>query len=118
MIHDRSLLTSRTLDFRVFCDLVHDPYDWGPHSGNEPGKCPSYLVRAPLHSLVLFQGQIFAVRILAAKLLNTDLNFALDFWGGFFLLFLPRKRPQTIHQQETCTLVPKNSPRISAEALS
>ena len=30
------------------------------------------------------QGQILAVWILAAKLPNSDLNFAVDFWGGFF----------------------------------
>ena len=40
------------------------------------------------------QGQILAVWILAVKLPNSDLNFAVDVWVDFFLLFLPRKRPE------------------------
>ena len=38
------------------------------------------------------QGQILAVWILASKLLNSDLEIAVDFWVDFFLLFFPRKR--------------------------
>ena len=46
------------------------------------------------------QGRILAVWILAAKLPNSDLNFAVDFWVDFFLLFvLQRKRPPKIHQK-------------------
>ena len=40
------------------------------------------------------QSQILAVWILAAKLLNSDLNFAVDFWVDFLLLFFPRKKAQ------------------------
>ena len=39
-----------------------------------------------------FPGQILAVWILAAKLPNSDLNFAVDFWVDFFLLFFPRRK--------------------------
>ena len=45
------------------------------------------------------QGQIPAVWILAAKLPNSDLNFAVDFLVDFFLLFFPRKK------------APKNPPK-------
>ena len=38
------------------------------------------------------QGRILAVWILAPKLPNSDLNFAVDFWVDFFLLFFPRKK--------------------------
>ena len=38
------------------------------------------------------QGRILAVWILAAKLPNSDLNFAVDFSVDFFFLFFPRKR--------------------------
>ena len=48
------------------------------------------------------QGRILAVWILAAKLPNSDLKIAVDFWVDFFLLFFPRKKaqnnpPQIIH---------------------
>ena len=52
----------------------------------------------PKFSLIS-QGWILAVWILAAKLPNSDLNFAGDFLVDFFLLFFPRKRPEKIHQK-------------------
>ena len=41
---------------------------------------------------LIFQDQILAVWILAAKLPNSDLNFTVDFGVDFFLLFSPRKK--------------------------
>ena len=69
------------------------------------------------------QGQIPAVWILAAKLPNSDLNFAVDFLVDFFLLFFPRKEAQKISTEKspakfTWDFVRKNSHRISAEAFS
>ena len=43
----------------------------------------------------IVKGQILAVWILAAKLLCSDLNFAVDFGVEFFLLFFQGKRPQS-----------------------
>ena len=63
------------------------------------------------------QGQVLAVSILAAKVPNSDSNFAVEFCMDFLLLFFPRKKapkstknPQQIHSE--------NSPQISAEAFS
>ena len=42
-----------------------------------------------------FQGQILAVWILATKLPNSNLNFAVDFWVDFLLLFFQGKGPKT-----------------------
>ena len=69
------------------------------------------------------QGRILAVGILAAKLPNSDLNFAVDFWVDFFLLFLskekgPKKSTKKSPAKFTRDFVRKNSPRISAEAFS
>ena len=68
------------------------------------------------------QGRILAVWILSAKLPNSDLNFAVDFWVDFFSCFFQGKRPEKIHQKSpakfTQDFVRKNSPRISAEAFS
>ena len=55
----------------------------------------------------------------AAKLPNSDLNFAVDFLVDFFLLFFQEKA-EKIHKKSpakfTRDFVPENSPRISAEA--
>ena len=61
--------------------------------------------------------------ILAAKLPNSDLNFGVDFWGDFFLLFFskakgPKKSTKKSPAKFTRDFVRKNSPRISAEAFS
>ena len=53
---------------------------------------------------VFSQGQILAVWIFAAKLPNSDLNFAVDSWVDFFDLFLPRKKAPPKNT--------KNSPRV------
>ena len=45
-----------------------------------------------LYEKAFSRGQILAVWILAAKLPNSDLNFAVDFWVDFFRLFLPRQK--------------------------
>ena len=37
--------------------------------------------------------------VLAAKLPNSDLNFAVDFWGDFFSYFIQGKRPKKIHKR-------------------
>ena len=44
-----------------------------------------------------FQGQILAVWSLAAKLPNSDLSFAVDFWGGFLPPFFPKENPHKSH---------------------
>ena len=66
------------------------------------------------------QGQILAVWTLAAKLPNSDLNFA--FGVDFVVLFFPREKARKAHQKFpakfTRDFVRKNSPRISAEAFS
>ena len=69
------------------------------------------------------QGRILAAWILAAKLPNSDLNFAVDFLVDFFLLFYPRKKAREKSTEKspvkvTRDFVQKNSPRISAEAFS
>ena len=53
------------------------------------------------------QGQILAVWILAAKLPNSDLKFAVDFLVDFFLLFFPRKKARKNPPKNP----PQNSPR-------
>ena len=64
------------------------------------------------------QGQIIAVWILAAKLPNSDLNFAVDFWVDFSTCCFPREKAQKIHQKISCKFhlgpCPENSPRIYA----
>ena len=77
----------------------------------------------PYHPNTNDQGQILAVWILAAKLPNSDLNFAVDFCVDFFVLFFPRKEaqkypPKNPPQNTPGNLVGKISPRISAEAFS
>ena len=72
---------------------------------------------------IVLQGRILAVWILAAKLPNSDLNFAVDFLVDFFLLFFPRKKarknpPKNPPQNSPGTLFGKFPPRISAEAFS
>ena len=47
----------------------------------------------------MIQGQILAVWILAAKLPNSDLNFAVDFLVDFSSFFCQGKRPEKIHQK-------------------
>ena len=66
------------------------------------------------------QGRILAVWILAAKLPNSVLNFAVDFGVDFSLLFFPRKKKSTRKSPAKFTqdLIRKISPRISAEAFS
>ena len=58
-----------------------------------------------------------AVWILAAKLPNSDLNFAVLFWGGFFLFFLPteegptkirQRMPQQNHPEHCLEKSPSN----------
>ena len=48
--------------------------------------------------------------IFAAKLPNSDLKIAVDFWVDFFLLFLPRKKARKNP--------PKNPPQNSPRTLS
>ena len=66
------------------------------------------------------QGQILAVWILAAKLPNSDLNFAVDFWVDFPVFSEengpknPPRKARKIAQES----VRKNSHPISAEAFS
>ena len=55
----------------------------------------------------LNQGQILAVWILAAKLPNSDLNFAVDFGVDLFLLFSPRETAQ----KKSAKKSPANPPR-------
>ena len=68
------------------------------------------------------QGRILAVRALAAKLPNSDLNFAVDFCVDcppvFFFPKKARKKSQKIPRKITQDFVRKNPPRISAEAFS
>ena len=68
----------------------------------------------------LGQGQILVVWILAGKLPNSDFNFALDFIGGsiFPSFFLFSSKEDQESPRQTKPSVGKNSPRISAEALS
>ena len=56
---------------------------------------------------VVSQGQILAVWILAAKLPNSDLNFAVDFWGIFSSCF-SKEKAQKIPPENP----PQNSPRV------
>ena len=53
------------------------------------------------------QGRTLAVWILAAKLPNSDLNFAVDFFVDFFLLFFPRRKARKNPPKNP----PQNSPR-------
>ena len=53
------------------------------------------------------QGHILAVWILAAKLPNSDLNFAVDFSVDFFLLLFPRKKAR----KKSTKHPPQNSPK-------
>ena len=53
------------------------------------------------------QGRILAKWILAAKLPNSDLNFAVDFLVDFFLLLFPRKKARKVPPKNP----PQNSPR-------
>ena len=67
------------------------------------------------------RGQILEVWILAAKLPNSDLNFAVDLGWIFPPPLFPRKRPTKNPPQNSPLNSPgnpfqKNSPRISAEA--
>ena len=55
------------------------------------------------------QDRILAVWILAAKLPNSDLNFAVDFLVDFFLLFFPRKKARKNPPKNP----PQNSPGTS-----
>ena len=70
------------------------------------------------------QGQILTEWTLAAKLPNSDLNFAVDFWVHFFpRVFSPRKKARIKSTKKspakfTQGFVRKNSPRISAETFS
>ena len=64
-----------------------------------------------------------SVWILAAKLPNSDLDFAVDFLVDFFLLFFRRKNRRKKSTEKspakfTWDFVRKNSPRISAEAFA
>ena len=52
----------------------------------------------------LCEGQILAVWILAAKLPNSDMNFAVDVWVEFLLLLYPRKN---IQEKIPCKIRPK-----------
>ena len=61
------------------------------------GVCPLRFV--PLSAALNSQGRILAVWILAAKLPNSDLNFAVDFLVDFSSYFFQRKRPEKIHQK-------------------
>ena len=45
------------------------------------------------------RSQIHTVWILAAKLPNSDLNFAVDFWSIFSSCFFQGERPEKIHQK-------------------
>ena len=69
-----------------------------------------------------YQGRILAVWILAAKLPNSDLNFAVDFVFYFSSFFSKEKGPKKSTKKSpakfTQDFVQKNSPRISAEAFS
>ena len=47
------------------------------------------------------QGQILAVWILAVGLPDSDLNFAVDFCGGFFLFFSKAKEPEKFTKKKT-----------------
>ena len=42
--------------------------------------------------LIISQGRILAVWILAPKLPNSDLKIAVDFWVDFFLLFFSKEK--------------------------
>ena len=71
-------------------------------------RCGFLYCRSVFGTLVpVYQGQILAVWILAAKLPNSDLNFAVDFWVDFFVLFFPRKKARKNPPKNP----PQNSPR-------
>ena len=69
------------------------------------------------------QAQILAVWIVAAKLPNSDLNLAVDFWMDFFVLFFPRKMGQNKQKKSakksptkfTQSFGRNSSPRISVD---
>ena len=65
------------------------------------------LPKRPIFYYSNSQGWIFAVWILATKLPNSDLNFAVDFLVDFFLLFFQGKRPAKNPPKNP----PQNSPR-------
>ena len=60
---------------------------------------------------VLKQGRILAAWILAAKLPNSDLNFAVDVLVDCFLLFFPRRKAQKNPPKNP----PRNSPGTCSE---
>ena len=80
--------------------------------------------RAATVEVDTFQGEILAVWIFAAKLPDSDLNFAVDFWVDFSSCFLKEKGPEKSTNKKisrtkfTRKSVRINSPRISAEAFS
>ena len=72
--------------------------------GVDTGVLASSLVQAFLFNIR--QGRILAVWILAAKLPNSDLNFAVEFLVDFSLLFFPRKKARKNPPKNP----PQNSP--------
>ena len=55
------------------------------------GRFTDFVLRGPFASWKS-QGRILAVWILAAKLPNSDLNFAVDFWVDFFPACFPKEK--------------------------
>ena len=54
----------------------------------------------------VLRGWTLAVWIFAAKLPNSDLNFAVDFWWVFSSYFFQGIRPEKIHQKIPCKIHP------------
>ena len=95
---------------KPFLQTIREEVRAKKKSGKKPFKksvqknpCKTSVQKSPCRKS---QGRIFAVWILAAKVPNSDLNFAVDFLVDFFLLFFQGKRPEKNPPKNP----PQNSP--------
>ena len=95
----------------------------GKNVENSPDrKSEKHRKNGELARFSLFQAQILAVWIFAPKLPNSDLNFAVDSWVDFIVLFSqgkgPKKSTKNSPTKFNQSFGRKNPSQISAEAFS